>query len=91
LNKLGAFRTILLDLPPEEGFRRSSGKIERDRLEQESLSFHQRVREGYRILADSCPERIRVVDASGRPDWVQKQIEKHVLNYLTGRDPGGAF
>lgn len=56
LNKLGAFRTILLDLPPEEGFRRSSGKIERDRLEQESLSFHQRVREGYRILADSCPD-----------------------------------
>lgn len=91
LNKLGAFRTILLDLPPEEGFRRSSGKIERDRLEQESLNFHQRVREGYRILAGNCPERIRVVDASGRPDSVQEQIEKHVLKYLTGRDPGGSF
>lgn len=91
LNKLGAFRTILLDLPPEEGFRRSSGKIERDRLEQESLNFHQRVRQGYRILAGSCPERIRVVDASGRPNSVQEQIEMHVLKYLTGSDLGGSF
>ena len=91
LNKLGAFRTILLDLPPEEGFRRSADKIERDRLEQESLSFHQRVREGYLRLADSCPERFRVVDASGGPESVQEQIEKHVLKYLTGRDPGGSF
>lgn len=91
VNSLGAFRTILLDLPPEEGFRRSAGKIERDRLEQESLDFHRRVREGYLRLADSCPERIRVVDASGGLELVQEQIKEHVLKYLTGRDPGGAF
>lgn len=91
LNKLGTFRTILLDLPPEEGLERSAGETERDRLEQESLNFHQRVREGYHFLARTCPERIKVVDASMDPKLVQEQIAEHVMAYLTGRDPGGSF
>ncbi|MGB4503906.1 MAG: dTMP kinase [Syntrophaceticus sp.] len=91
LSKLGAFCTILLDLPAEEGLERSKGNIERDRLEQESLSFRQRVREGYLILARTYPERIKVVDASADPRLVQEQIQEYVMAYLTGRDQGGVF
>ncbi len=55
--------TILMDLNPEEGFRRmnlSGRKL--DRIEMEDLSFHQRVRNGYCDLAEKEPERFLVVD-----------------------------
>jgi dTMP kinase len=91
LNKLGVFRTILLDLPAGEGLERLAGEKERDRLEQESLSFHQRVRDGYSLLAQTCPERIKVVDAGADPQSVQKQIWEHVAAYLADRAPGASF
>ena len=52
--------TILLDLPPEVGLARFEG---RDRLEGESLAFHERVRKGYLELAAAEPERFVVVNA----------------------------
>ena len=55
--------TILMDLDPEEGFRRmniSGRKL--DRIEMEDLSFHRRVRDGYLHLAGQEPERFLVVD-----------------------------
>ncbi len=52
--------TILLDLPPEVGLARFEG---RDRLEGESLAFHERVRAGYLELAAAEPERFVVVNA----------------------------
>jgi len=91
LHKLGTFCTVLLDLPPEEGLGRSAGVAERDRLEQENLSFHRRVRDGYLILARDYPGRIKVVNASADPRLVQEQIQEYVMAYLTGRDQGGAF
>ena len=52
--------TILLDLPPEVGLARFEG---RDRLEGESLAFHERVRKGYLELAAAEPGRFVVVNA----------------------------
>ncbi len=63
-------RTFLLDLPAAEGLARGPARREReglaspDRLERESLRFHERVREGYVRLAAREPGRIVVVDAS---------------------------
>ena len=91
LNKLGNFYTILLDLPPKEGLDRSKEEILRDRLEQESLEFHQRVRDGYHALARSSPGRIKVIDASLEPEVVQKQILEYVSAYLLDQDQGYPF
>lgn len=91
LHKLGTFCTILLDLPPEEGLGRTAGEVERDRLEQENLSFHRQVRDGYLKLAEMHPERIKVVQAGADPLLVQERILEHVMAYLTGRDSGGSF
>ena len=44
--------TILLDLSAEEGLRRKKNQAELDRMEAEGLQFHQKVVEGYRLLAD---------------------------------------
>ncbi len=54
--------TLLLDLPPAEGLRRT-GRAG-DYMEREELAFHERVRAGYEVLARTEPERWRVLDAS---------------------------
>jgi dTMP kinase len=73
--------TILLDCPVEEGLRRSlkrlekEGKIEGEsRFEQEGLSFHLSVREGYLELARNEPERIKVMDGSKPPEKIHMEI-----------------
>jgi dTMP kinase len=53
--------TILLDIDPETGLRRSQRKTI---FERRSLEFHERVRHGYLWLASREPHRIKVVDAS---------------------------
>ncbi len=61
--------TILMDLSPEEGFRRVNltGR-ELDRMELEKISFHQRVRDGYLSLAKDEPERFLVIDGDEQED-----------------------
>lgn len=65
--------TIILDLPPEEGLHRKfkeGGAASADRIEQNALSFHARVREGFHRYAERYPERTAVVDASRSQDEV---------------------
>jgi dTMP kinase len=55
--------TVLFDLESEEGLgRRHPGS--QDRLEQEALEFHQKVRRGYLELAQKDPARWRTIDAA---------------------------
>lgn len=63
--------TILLDMPSELGLERK--RTLRDRFETEDLSFHRRVRDGYRAMAASDPDRWLVIDASlGRTEVADK-------------------
>jgi dTMP kinase len=74
--------TVLMDLDPEEGFRRmnlSGRKL--DRIEMEHLSFHRRVRAGYLALSEREPERFLVVDGMLKE---QKQ-DSVILNVVLGR------
>ena len=59
-------QTILFDLEPAIGLARidANRADEINRLDTESLAFHEKVREGYLKLAQEDPERIRIVDAS---------------------------
>jgi dTMP kinase len=55
--------TVLLDVPPAQGLTRFEG---RDRIEGESVEFHERVREMFLLLAGRAPEHYLVLDA-GQP------------------------
>lgn len=55
--------TIHLDLPASVGIARKKNQAELDRMELETLDFHERVAEGYRKLATLSPERIHTIDA----------------------------
>ncbi|HHW39716.1 MAG TPA: dTMP kinase [Syntrophomonadaceae bacterium] len=91
LRGIGAFLTILLDLEPGEGLRRAAKPEKMDRLEQEDLSFHRRVRDGYLALANQNPERIKVVRAEGDPAGVQAGVMAYVSGFLRGRLQGAPF
>lgn len=52
--------TVVLDLHPEQGLGRFA---ERDRIEGESLEFHQRVRDAFREMAAADPDHYLVLDA----------------------------
>lgn len=58
--------TILFDLPSEVGLGRiaATRADEVNRLDAESLSFHQQVRAGYLEIAQKYPERIYIVNAN---------------------------
>ena len=65
--------TIILDLPPQDGLgRKFSGKTAdaADRIEQNELAFHERVREGFHRYAELYRDRTAIVDASGSADEV---------------------
>jgi len=84
--------TLLLDLPAEIGLSRAWKQIKNGnragaetRFEEEMLSFHRKVREGYLELSRREPERFRVIDASKDEHEVLKEIIT-VLDAET--DPG---
>lgn len=58
--------TVLLDVIPEVGLARiNKNGRETNRLDVESLAFHERVRKGYSDALSKHPKRIVGVDASG--------------------------
>lgn len=71
--------TVLLDLPIEQGLRRSRERSDQwDRFEADDEAFHRRVREGYLVLAGADPQRFFVVDADREQTEVSRMIAAHV-------------
>ncbi len=62
--------TVFLDLSPRDAFARKGGADADDRLESQSIEFHEKVYEGYKEVAARYPERIVCVDASRDADTV---------------------
>lgn len=65
--------TIFLDISAEEGLKRIQDRSFLDRLDQESIDFHQAVWEGYRLVLEKYKDRMIVVDGSQE---VEKVIEE---------------
>lgn len=68
-------RTIVLDLPVEEGARRAAARsAETDRMGAKSADYYERVAARFRELATQETARFRIVDASGTPATVTARI-----------------
>ena len=81
--------TLLFDLPVEIGLQRATERDNRlkdssfsDRFERESLNFHNKVREGYLNILKSEPERFRLIDATRDIDTIQKEVHRHIVEFL---------
>ncbi|MFE8704232.1 dTMP kinase [Cytobacillus sp. FJAT-54145] len=77
--------TFYFDIEPALGLERINKHKGREvnRLDLEDIQFHEKVREGYHLLLERFPERIRKIDASKTVDMVYKEAEtklKELLN-----------
>jgi len=78
--------TLYLEVAPEIGLSRIQIRKDLNRLDVESLNFHHKVYDGYRIICARYPERIKVIDAEKPLDvvcaaalaTVMELIEKNV-------------
>jgi dTMP kinase len=69
-------RTILLDCAVGTAFQRMELRSgDKDRIEEESRAFHERVRDGYLQLASAEPERFVVLDAERPVEGVVRQFK----------------
>jgi dTMP kinase len=75
--------TFLLDVDPAEGVAAATPEGA-DRLELEQLDFHERVRLGFRDLADSEPERVKLISRD-TPEAVADSIRAAVETLLRER------
>ncbi len=75
--------TLWLDLEVNTGLeriQRRSGPT--DRMEQATLAFHQRVRQGFSVLAQTQPQRVVQIDASQPVEQVQQAVRRAVKQRL---------
>ena len=74
-------KTFLLDLPAAQGLaRRQRG--EQNRLDRESLTFHEKVRAGFLAIAAQEPERIVILDAFQSVETVAAALAAAVERHL---------
>ncbi|SDS69868.1 dTMP kinase [Nocardioides scoriae] len=71
--------TVLLDLEPSRGMGRFTA---RDRIEGESLEFHERVRAAFLVLAEADPAHYLVLDARTPQDELADQVWARVEGLL---------
>ncbi|MEV0454741.1 dTMP kinase [Catellatospora methionotrophica] len=73
---------VLLDIDPQIGLARVGRRGEADRLEQESIDFHERVRHGFLDLATAEPARYLVLDATRDEQDLAGEIALRVAKLL---------
>lgn len=71
--------TILLDIPVKEGLKRLGEN--KDRIEERSIAYHKRVRDGYLKMAKEEPERIKLF-SSKDIGITHEEIRKAVKDFL---------
>jgi len=75
--------TLLFDIPAETAQARfSSMALFKDRLEEEKISFHKRVRDGFLEIAHSEPERFKILSAEDDINNIAEKIYTEILKYL---------
>ncbi|TDE35711.1 dTMP kinase [Actinomadura sp. 6K520] len=79
--------TVLLEVPPQTGLGRLSAPA--DRIESESQEFHERVRAGFRALAEADPDRYLILDASRPQAELSREIQYRIREILPDPVPAG--
>ena len=75
--------TLYIDVPAEVGIQRIHANLderEYNRLDQEKLAFHEKLRAGYQQLAKANPERIVVVDGTMSREEVAESCYQIIKN-----------
>jgi dTMP kinase len=75
--------TLVIDLPIEIGFVRARArKRGLDRMETQTKNFHRKVSRGFKAIAQSDPQRIKILDGKFPPDVIHGAVRQMVLNII---------
>lgn len=74
--------TLLLDVKPEVAAERKTSQ-KSDRLEREGLAFYEKVRQGYLMLAEVEPQRVKVIDGGKSFEMVKEEIIRVLNEFLS--------
>ena len=83
-------RVVLLDLSPTDSMARARARGSLDRIEAESLEFHEAVRGGFLREAERDPARFLVVPAQGEPESIHEAIIEGLSELFEEPGPGSA-
>jgi dTMP kinase len=78
--------TLFFDIPIDQAILRTGARPDeetvKNRMDQETADFYERVRQAYLKIAAREPNRFRIIEASGSIDEVHKQVSKIVTEFL---------
>ncbi|MDD2591938.1 MAG: dTMP kinase [Erysipelotrichaceae bacterium] len=74
--------SIYLDISAEEGLSRICDRINKDRLDQEELCFHQMVVTGYHQIIDMFKDRYHIIDASQNIDKITVDAYRLIVEFI---------
>ena len=74
--------TFYIDLEPEVGIARIANRNKYDRLDQETIAYHQHVRSGYQEVVKRYPNRIVVIDGTKSLDDISETIIQSIKERL---------
>ena len=77
--------TILLNIPVEKGLSRLGDRDGKNKLDEEPLDFHERVRQGYMLIAKNEQNRVKIFNAAKDIKVLQDEIRINVLGLLTSK------
>lgn len=72
--------TIVFDIETETALKRLGD--EKDRMEQEGIEFHKKLRQGYLEIAKNDPKRVKIVDANQSIEEVSNCAIKIIEEFL---------
>jgi dTMP kinase len=80
--------TLWFDVPVSEAMKRMQKRVEAGekstRLDDEAVSFHQRVATAFADQYQNAPERIQRIDAGLNMDDVEKQVKAVLIQHFQG-------
>ncbi len=74
--------TLILDVPVDIGLARARGRGTHDHYEAMADAFHERLRAGYRAIAERAPARCVVIDANRPAEAVHAEVRRCVRERL---------
>jgi dTMP kinase len=79
--------TLILDVPVPLGLRRRARAPGANRFERKDKGFHEKVRQGFLELAESEPQRCRLIDGGGTAAEVAARVRELVAERFAIRLP----
>ncbi|OGS20762.1 MAG: dTMP kinase [Elusimicrobia bacterium RIFOXYA2_FULL_40_6] len=77
--------TIVLDIKTRQGMKRVSKNGPKDRLENENIQFHERIRNGFLKLATEDPKRIKLISGNDSVEAIHAKIMEIAWAFLKGK------